>query len=144
MFTFPIRVYYEDTDAGGVVYYANYLKFFERARTELLRSLGVERSLLAANGDLGFVVRRISVDYDLPARLDDLLEVQTQVLQLRKASLQLNQTINCNGKRLCSAQVTLACVQLTALRAVALPKPVVQALAKLLPESSTVTSFSPQ
>lgn len=136
MFTFPIRVYYEDTDAGGVVYYANYLKFFERGRTELLRSLDVERSLLAANGDIGFVVRHLSVDYLLPARLDDLLEVRTQLVRLRKASLQLTQTVHRNGETLCSAQVTLACVQLAALRAVALPPAVLKTFTQLLISSA--------
>lgn len=90
---FPVRVYYEDTDAGGIVYHSNYLKFAERGRTEVLRDLGVEhRTLMAAEG-LAFAVRRCEVDYLAPARLDDDLEVRTVMRALGNASLELEQTI---------------------------------------------------
>jgi acyl-CoA thioester hydrolase len=90
---FPIRVYYEDTDAGGIVYHSNYLKFAERGRTEVLRDLGVEhRSLMNSEG-LAFAVRRCEVDYLAPARLDDELEVRTTLQGLGNASLDLRQTI---------------------------------------------------
>src|ERR1700750_1735509 len=85
-FTWPIRVYYEDTDAGGVVFYANYLKFFERARTEWLRSLGVEQRKFFEDTGLMFAVRRTSVEYLKTASLDDLLVVVSRVERLGGAS----------------------------------------------------------
>jgi acyl-CoA thioester hydrolase len=88
-----LRVYYEDTDAGGLVYYANYLKFAERARTEWLRALGFESSDLAASAGAGWVVRRCEVDYLRPARLDDEVEVRTRVVALGGASADLEQTV---------------------------------------------------
>jgi acyl-CoA thioester hydrolase len=90
---FPVRVYYEDTDAGGIVYHSNYLKFAERGRTEVLRDLGVEhRSLMDSDG-LAFAVRRCEIDYLAPARLDDGLEVHTSIRKLGTASLDLDQVI---------------------------------------------------
>ena len=91
--TFPIRVYYEDTDAGGVVYYANYLKFAERARTEVLRSAGLNQIDLLEKEGIGFVVRHVSIDYLKPAKLDDLLDVETMLETMGKASLTLRQSI---------------------------------------------------
>ena len=88
-----LRVYYEDTDAGGLVYYANYLKFAERARTEWLRALGFENSGLATSAGAGWVVRRCEVDYLRPARLDDEVEVRTRVVALGGASVDLEQTV---------------------------------------------------
>ena len=90
-FTLPVRVYYEDTDAGGVVYYANYLKFCERARTEWLRTLGVSQQALIDEQGLAFVVRSVQADYLASARLDDALEVVTRVAMLRRASLLFEQ-----------------------------------------------------
>src|SRR5581483_12088671 len=90
---FPVRVYYEDTDAAGLVYYANYLKFAERARTEMLRRLGVEQERLRAETGLVFVVRRCAADYLLPARLDDDLVIVTRLKALRGASLDLDQDV---------------------------------------------------
>jgi len=90
---FAVRVYYEDTDAGGVVYYANYLRFAERARTEMLRRAGLESSRLMAEDGVALVVRRCKVDYLHPARLDDRREVLTRVLALKGASLELEQRI---------------------------------------------------
>jgi len=118
---FPIRVYYEDTDAGGIVYYANYLKFFERARTEFLRSLGVEQqSFLKQN--LGFVVRRVEMDNIASAKLDDLLTVTTEISELKKASLSFTQSIsNQNNQLLCQAKVLVACVNLARSRPCAIP-----------------------
>ena len=88
-----LRVYYEDTDAGGLVYYANYLKFAERARTEWLRALGFEHGALAEYSGAGWVVRRCEVDYLRPARLDDEVEVRTRVVALGGASVDLEQTV---------------------------------------------------
>ena len=86
-FSMPLRVYYEDTDAGGVVYYANYLAFMERARTEWLRSLGYENQQLLDEQVVVFAVRRAAVDYISPARLDDLLEVVVSLSRIKRASL---------------------------------------------------------
>jgi acyl-CoA thioester hydrolase len=90
---FPVRVYYEDTDAGGVVYYANYLRFAERARTEMLRRHGIESSELMAKEGIAFAVRHCEADYRRPARLDDRLEVRTRLLALGGASLEMEQRI---------------------------------------------------
>ncbi|MDP3038087.1 MAG: tol-pal system-associated acyl-CoA thioesterase, partial [Rhodocyclaceae bacterium] len=88
-----VRVYYEDTDAGGVVYYANYLKYLERARTELLRELGFEQHQLAGEAGLAFAVRSLSVEYLKPARLDDLLEVATRIEALGRAQVTFAQSV---------------------------------------------------
>src|SRR5918996_5274032 len=90
---FPLRVYYEDTDAGGVVYHASYLRFAERARTEMMRCLGLEHSSLRAGLGLAFTVRRCVVDYLAPAHLDDHLEVRTGLARIGGASLDLEQRI---------------------------------------------------
>lgn len=107
---FPIRVYYEDTDAGGVVYYANYLRFAERARTEALRDLDVPHSELMSMHGLIFMVRRVKVDYQAPAHLDDALAVVTVPLAIRGASLDLRQTILRGDARLAEIDLQLACV----------------------------------
>ncbi|RPH60634.1 MAG: tol-pal system-associated acyl-CoA thioesterase [Burkholderiales bacterium] len=85
-FSIPVRVYYEDTDAGGIVYHANWLRFFERARTDWLRALGAAHTKLADESGLAFVVREIAVDYRRPARLDDLLRIEVRLLETRRAS----------------------------------------------------------
>lgn len=105
-----IRVYYEDTDSGGVVYYANYLKFAERARTELLRSAGFENKSLQSGKGIIFVVRHIEADYLKPARLDNLLKVETEVLEIKSASFVVKQTIICQDVIVFSSHITLACV----------------------------------
>lgn len=91
---FPVRVYYEDTDAGGIVYHANYLRWAERARTEMMRLLGAEHSRMAAEEGTIFAVRRCSMEFDRPARLDDLLEVRSRVVAVRGASLVLEQVVS--------------------------------------------------
>ncbi len=110
MFRWPVRVYYEDTDAGGVVYYANYLKFFERCRTEWLRALGVEQATLAHEQALQFVVVRIEVKFIAPARLDDELAIEARISQLGRCSLQFEQAALRAGQVLARGQVTVACV----------------------------------
>ncbi len=95
---FPVRVYYEDTDAGGIVYYANYLKFAERARTEVLRELGVGQWSLMEGEGLAFAVRRCLADYLAPARLDDALEITSTVRALGAASLEIDQVIRRAGE----------------------------------------------
>ncbi len=120
-FTLPIRVYYEDTDAGGVVYYANYLKFCERARTEWLRTLGVSQQALIDEQGLGFVVRSVQADYRAPARLDDALEVITQVAMLRRASILFEQQLVRGQELLFTARVLLASIDLRRQKPVAIP-----------------------
>ena len=106
----PVRVYYEDTDSGGVVYYANYLKYAERGRTEHLRQAGLENSGLAATDGVFIVVRRLEVDYRAPARLDDLLTVETRVVDLGKASFTMHQNIKRGDDVLVEMTVVLACI----------------------------------
>jgi len=110
-FVLPVRVYYEDTDAGGVVYYANYLKFAERARTEMLRHLGIENSEFQDCHGLAFVVRKISVEYIQPARLDDVLDVGLKLTKVGGASLDGVQTIRRNGEDLVRIGVRLGCMK---------------------------------
>ncbi|RJX73721.1 tol-pal system-associated acyl-CoA thioesterase [Vibrio sinensis] len=121
-FEWPITVYYEDTDAGGVVYHSNYLKFFERARTELLRSINVsQQSLLEQK--IGFVVRHMDIDFLQGARLDDQLLVKTTIAELKKASLTFCQVIvNPDGKTLCKAMVKVACIDNVKMRPIAMPQ----------------------
>lgn len=107
---FHCRVYYEDTDAGGVVYYANYLKFAERARTEWLRALGFDQSTLAKKEGILFAVRYIEADIRSPARLDDLLMVETEVTEKRGARFRMQQVITCDARKLVTVRVEIACV----------------------------------
>lgn len=107
---FPIRIYYEDTDAGGVVYHANYIKFAERARTEALREAGLHQSTLWDSDNIGFVVRRIGVDYTKPARLDDLLSVETTLTEFGKASVTLSQVVKRADDVLATIHVKLAII----------------------------------
>jgi acyl-CoA thioester hydrolase len=127
---FPLRVYYEDTDAAGIVYYANYLKFAERARTELLRYLEVEQTRLSAEQDVGFVVRRCEVDYLAPARLDDSLEVHTRLLEVGGASFQGKQVVKRGDTELVKLAVRLACVRSNG-RPTRLPRPLRDSLEQM-------------
>jgi len=120
-FTWPARVYYEDTDAGGIVYYANYLKFFERARTEWLRSLGVNQDKLAQDPGLIFVVRRALLDFLRPARLDDMLEVTVEPLKLARVYVDLAQEARCGAQTLARAEIRVACVNQRSQKPVAIP-----------------------
>jgi acyl-CoA thioester hydrolase len=104
----PIRVYYEDTDAAGIVYHASYLQFAERARTEMLRCLGLDHASLRARFGLVFTVRRCAIDYLAPARLDDLLEVATRLVRQGGASLELEQRVLCQGRLLARLDLRLA------------------------------------
>ncbi len=111
-FKWPIRIYYEDTDAGGVVYHANYIKYFERARTELLRCINVNQKTLLEQS-IAFVVTNITIDFVKPARLDNELTVTTVISGLRRASMSFEQAlINFEGTVLCRALVKVACVDL--------------------------------
>ncbi|MDD2667481.1 MULTISPECIES: tol-pal system-associated acyl-CoA thioesterase [Zoogloea] len=120
-FSLPVRVYYEDTDAGGVVYYANYLKFCERARTDWLRAMGFEQNRLYLEQDIVFVVRTVKADYLQAAVLDDLLNVVTTIDKLGHASLVFAQTIRRDDKPLFEALITIACVNRVSKRATPIP-----------------------
>ena len=108
--TFTTRVYYEDTDAGGIVYHATYLRWAERARTEWLRSHGVTQQQLRSASRLGFVVTRLVIDYIAPARLDDDITVTTNLAELGRASIILQQDVTHNGAPLARLTVTVACI----------------------------------
>ena len=124
---FAVRVYYEDTDAAGIVYYANYLKFAERARTEMMRDLGASHSQLNRESGLAFVVKRCVVDYRYPARLDEMLDVQSLIGRVRGASFDLVQRIFRADLLLVSIEVKLALVD-ESLRAARLPAALIAAL----------------
>ena len=119
---FSVRVYYEDTDAAGVVYYANYLKFIERGRTELLRSAGFEQNHLAGEYGIAFAVRSFSAEYLMPARLDDQLEVFTKVESLGRAQMTFVQSVVRAEETLFTAQVRIACFDPVRGKAKAMPK----------------------
>lgn len=124
----PIRIYYEDTDAGGIVYHANYLKYFERARTEWLRSFGIEQDDLLAAG-IAFVVRSVKMDNYLPARFNELLTVASTVPALKRASLTFHQQLlREGGQILCEAEVLVACVDQNKGKATAIPSQVLGVL----------------
>jgi acyl-CoA thioester hydrolase len=108
--TFPLRVYYEDTDAAGMVYHANYLKFAERGRSEMLRSLGFPHRKLGAENGVGFAVRRCSIDYRAPARLEDALTVDTRLAEIGAATLTVHQQICRDGEVLVDLDVLVACI----------------------------------
>ena len=121
VFALPVRVYYEDTDFGGVVYYANYLRFFERARTEWLRDLGVDQTRLAADEGLQFVVRRAEVDFLRGARLDDMLSVTVEVVEHKRASIWLRQRALRGAEPMAEAMVQAACVRRDSFKPASLP-----------------------
>lgn len=143
-FSWPVRVYYEDTDNGGVVYYANYLKFMERARTEWLRARGVEQDILAAQEGLIFAVRSAQLDYLKPGRFNQLLSVSVKILEAGKASLVFEQSVvvagsaeadtttntGGNGEErgvlLCQGRIKIACLDAKSLKPRAIPTPIRQ------------------
>ena len=108
--TFPVRVYYEDTDTAGIVYYANYLKFAERARTEAVRMAGIDQSDLMQEEGIGFVVRKCTVDFLKPSKLDDLLTIETRLHDIGKVSIQMQQVIRRGEETLVEMDVKLAVV----------------------------------
>jgi len=121
-FSWLVRVYYEDTDAGGILYYANYLKFFERARTEWLRSFGLNQDKLAQEEGLIFVVRRALLDFVRPARLDDMLEVTVEPLKLAHVYVELAQEARRGAQVLARAEIQVACLNLRGFKPVAIPQ----------------------
>lgn len=120
-FRWPVRIYYEDTDAAGIVYHANYLRFMERARTEWLRQAGFEQTELAETFGVVFVVRKISIDYLRPARFNDEITVVSTVPRRGRARLEFAQYIEADGGILCRARVKVGCVDVQSMRPVAMP-----------------------
>ena len=120
-FHWPVRIYYEDTDAGGIVFYANYLKFFERARTEWLRAVGVNQQALSEQEGAIFVVKNASIDYHAPAKLDDVLNLTLSIEKLGRASVLFQQQAWRGEVLLASASVKVGCVDAATLRPRSLP-----------------------
>ena len=123
---FPIRIYYEDTDAGRVVYHARYLHFFERARTEFLRILGFSQQQLLTDS-VAFVVKKMEIDYKAPAYLDDLLSVKSSICEIKGAKIVFQQRLLRDEVLLCETFVTVVCVDLTKMKPIAIPDAIRQA-----------------
>jgi acyl-CoA thioester hydrolase len=128
-FHWRVRVYYEDTDAAGVVYYANYLKFLERARTEWLRAAGFEQTVLRDEHGVVFVVRALAIEYATPARFNDELEVSVALEDARGSVLDLAQAVCRDGQPLVTARVKIACVNTSSFKPVRIPKSILEKLA---------------
>jgi acyl-CoA thioester hydrolase len=129
-FTWPVRVYWEDTDAGGIVYYANYMKFMERARTEWLRALGIEQTRLREEHGLIFVVVDLQAHYRRPARYGDLLQVISRIAEQTRASLTFAQEIHREGELLLEGTVRVACLDALKYRPRPLPEALVQEMSR--------------
>ena len=128
-FIWQIRVYYEDTDAGEVIFYANYLKFMERARTEWLRKIGFDHKILKEKYELLFAVKNLTIDYIKPGYLDDLLTITSKLLETRNASLVFQQNIkNENNELLSQAEVKLACINAKTFKASSMPEELIMEL----------------
>lgn len=127
-FRWAVRVYYEDTDSGGVVYYANYLKFMERARTEWLRSLGFEQDRLVHETGILFAVTDVELRFLSPARFNDALEVTARVVERRRASLRFAQSVLRGGEILCEGRVRIASLDATSFRPRPIPDAIIEEL----------------
>lgn len=138
-FMTSLRVYYEDTDAAGIVYYANYLRFLERGRTELLRALGHDQRMLMSQG-IAFAVRSAAVEYLKSAKLDDLLTVNTAVESTGRAQLIFDQTIFRGTDRLLDAKIRIACINPNSGKPIAMPKIIHEQLTALLHSGATGNS----
>ena len=141
---FPVRVYYEDTDAGGVVYFANYLRFMERARTEWLRALGFDQSALHEQQGIVFVVRAVQATYHRPARLDDALTVQSRLTALSRLALRFEQTVERAGELLVSGSSDVICVGAAALRPCRMPAQLMRALQGVTCSTPSTSETSPE
>ena len=134
-FRWPIRVYYEDTDTGGVVYYANYLKFFERARTEWLRSAGIGQQEMGMQKNVMFVVKSTTIDYHAPAKLDDHLEISVRIEKIGRASVNFMQEawrmVDASRELMCSGLIRVGCVHTQALRPAPIPVTVLEKIKEL-------------
>lgn len=127
-FSFPIRIYYEDTDAGGIVYYANYLKYAERARTEYLRHLGLNQDTLLKEQGVGFVVRDCHISYKSPAKLDDALNITCKITELKGVSLKMEQKLYRGDAILCEIEITLVFLSLPNMRPTKIPSEIISLL----------------
>ncbi len=130
-FSWPVRVYYEDTDAGGVVYHSNYLNFMERARTEWLRALGYEQTTVKDKLGVIIVVYSLSINFKRPARFNDMLEVNCELANVGHGSIEMAQTIICNGVELIQAHVKAAFVDAETFKPVAVPIAIKQDMIKI-------------
>ncbi len=124
-FSWPIRVYYEDTDSAGVVYYANYLKFIERARTEWLRALGFEQNELAAQHQVVFVVRAVAIEYLKPSLFNDRLQATVELAKVGNSQIVLMQRVMRENEELVTAEVRVVCVNAATFRPVRIPKAII-------------------
>ena len=140
---YPLRVYYEDTDASGIVYYASYLRMAERARTEMMRLLGAEHARIAATEGVALAVRDCAIEYLAPARLDDVLEIRTRLVAARGASLRLSQVVRRGGRDLARISLRLACVGRTG-RTARMPAALREALAPAGLRRSALPQSSPR
>lgn len=131
MFSYPVRVYYQDTDTGGVVYHATYLDFMERARYEWLRELGFEVDAMIQSHKMMFLVRSLTIEYFKPALLDDLLQVTVQASEIGRSRITLQQQVFREGGLLVSATVHIVCVGTESLRPISVPLPLRQKLEKI-------------
>jgi acyl-CoA thioester hydrolase len=127
-FEWSVRVYWEDTDGGGIVYYANYLRFLERARTEWLRSVGFEQSRLVADRKLDFVVAGLSIEYKRPARLDDALAIRCRAQPVRATTLLFKQQIMRESELIASAQARVVCVDTQRMKPIRIPESLIRQL----------------
>ncbi len=127
-FVWPVRVYFEDTDAGGVVYYANYLKYYERTRSEWLRTMGISQQQLAQDRKILFVVRKVTADYHRSAVLDDALTITLDVARIKGASIEFDQKVirDSDGALCSSCRVTIACVDGNRMRPTAFPADILE------------------
>ena len=132
-FTYPVRIYYEDTDAGGVVYHANYLKYMERARTEWLRQMGYDLVAMSRDDNLVFVVAAAQLEFKRPARLNDLLQVSARPLRMGRASLDVLQDVRRDGELLCNATITLVTVRADSFKPGPMPSTMKEELASWMP-----------
>ena len=130
-FTFPVRIYFEDTDSCGVVYHSNYLKFMERARTEWLRSVGIDQRHLKHQAHIMFVVHRIDIQYKLPARFDDELVVKSELIDIGSSKIEFRQMIYRDEEILIDAHVDIACIDSEKFKPVRIPSTVKQAMESL-------------
>ena len=130
-FSFPVRIYFEDTDSGGVVYHSNYLKFMERARTEWLRSVGIDQRHLKHEELIMFVVHRIDIQYKLPARFDDELVVKSELIDIGSSKIEFRQMIYRDAEMLIDAHVDIACIDSEKFKPVRIPYTVKQTMESL-------------
>ena len=130
-FSFFVRIYFEDTDSGGVVYHSNYLKFMERARTEWLRSVGIDQRHLKQQDHIMFVVHRIDIQYKLPARFNDDLIVKSELIEIGSSKIEFRQMIYRNDEMLIDASVDIACIDSEKFKPVRIPSTVKQTMESL-------------